>query len=207
MKIICIGRNYAEHAKELNNAVPESPVVFMKPSSALLVNNKPFYYPDFSQDIHHEGELVLRIGRHGKSIAPEHAWEYIDALAFGIDFTARDVQSQQKAKGLPWEIAKAFDSSAPISGFTPVDQFDPSRIELVLQKNGTKVQHGFSSDMLFSVPTILAYVSRYFRLLKGDLIYTGTPPGVGPVQSGDLLEGWLVNREGQQVSQLLCEIR
>ncbi len=191
MKIICIGRNYAEHAKELNNPVPKSPVVFMKPPSALLVNNKPLYYPEFTEDLHYEAEVVLKIGKNGRHVQPEFAKDYYPEIGLGIDFTARDVQQRCKDKGHPWEIAKGFDGSAVISHFLPAVQFNRNSIEFELKKNGETVQHGNTKDMLFSFDAIIVYVSKFFKLQMGDLIYTGTPSGVGPVQIGDRLEGFL----------------
>lgn len=207
MKIICIGRNYAEHAKELNNPVPESPVVFMKPPSAMLVNGKPFYYPDFTKDLHYECEVVLKICKNGRHIQPEFAAEYYDQIGLGIDFTARDVQDQLKKKGHPWEIAKGFDGSAVMGGFLPLSDLpDRSAIEFQLKKNGEVVQHGNTRDLLFSFETIIVYVSKYFKLQVGDYIFTGTPAGVGPVQIGDKLEGFLAAKEGMK--QLLsCEVK
>jgi acylpyruvate hydrolase len=195
MKIICIGRNYAKHAKELNNPVPDRPVVFMKPSSALLVNNKPFYYPEFTKDLHYEAEIVLKIGKNGRHVQPEFASDYYREIGFGIDFTARDLQQQCKENGHPWEIAKGFDHSAPISPFFPVEQFNQSAIEFELKKNGETVQYGNTKDMLFSFDDIIVYVSQFFKLHQGDLIYTGTPAGVGPVQIGDVLEGFLYKKD------------
>jgi acylpyruvate hydrolase len=207
MKIICIGRNYVDHAKELNNPVPKKPLVFMKPSSALLVNNKPLYYPEFTQDLHFEAEIVLKIGRNGRHVQPEFASGYYTEIAFGIDFTARDVQAECKKKGHPWEIAKGFDGSAPISSFVPIDQVKPENIEFYLLKNGERVQHGFTKDMIFSFNDIIVYTSRFFKLHQGDLVYTGTPAGVGPVQIGDKLEGFIVLADGTEKQMLSCEIR
>ena len=207
MKIICIGRNYVDHAKELNNPVPKKPLVFMKPSSALLVNNKPLYYPDFTQSLHYEAEIVLKIGRNGRHIQPEFASRYYDQIGFGIDFTARDLQRQLKEKGHPWEIAKGFDGSAGISPFISKEELDTSAIEFQLTKNGEVVQHGNTRDLIFSFDHLLAYVSQYFKLHQGDLIYTGTPAGVGEVQTGDQLEGFLFLRDGTRKSMLRCEIR
>jgi acylpyruvate hydrolase len=207
MKIICIGRNYVAHAKELNNAVPEAPVVFMKPPSALLVNDKPFYYPDFSEDIHYECELVLRIGRNGRHVQPEFAWNYIDQVGLGIDFTARDLQQQLKDKGHPWEIAKGFDGSAVISPLIDAEEVALEKgVSFSLQKNGTTVQEGNSADMLFSIPQILVHLSKFFKLQQGDLIYTGTPAGVGPIAIGDVLEGTLETKSGPR-SMFRCEIK
>jgi 2-keto-4-pentenoate hydratase/2-oxohepta-3-ene-1,7-dioic acid hydratase in catechol pathway len=207
MKIICIGRNYAAHAKELNNPVPEQPVVFMKPASALLVNRKPFYYPDFSQDIHFETELVLKIGKNGRHVQPEFALDYIEAIGLGIDFTARDLQSKLKAEGQPWELAKGFDGSAVIGSFVPPEQLPAmSNIEFYLEKNGERVQHGLTKDMLFSFQDIICFVSRYFKLQMGDFIYTGTPAGVGPVKIGDELRGFLMTRDGA-LEVLACDVK
>ncbi|MEL7124350.1 MAG: fumarylacetoacetate hydrolase family protein [Bacteroidota bacterium] len=195
MKIICIGRNYEDHAKELNNPVPSKPVVFMKPPSALLVNNKPFYYPDFTKDLHYEVELVYKICKNGRHIQPEFASTYYDQVALGIDFTARDVQAECKKKGHPWEIAKAFDGSAVLSPFLPITEVNRTAVEFELHKNGEKVQHGISKDMIFSIDDIVVYLSQFFRLQLGDYIYTGTPAGVGPVQIGDTLEGFLHTKQ------------
>ena len=207
MKIICIGRNYAEHAKELNNPVPAKPVVFMKPASALLVNNKPLYYPEFTQDLHYEAEIVLKIGRNGRHVQPEFALSYIDEVAFGIDFTARDLQSELKKKGQPWELAKGFDGSAAISPFLSLDDLpDPADIEFTLHKNGEEVQHGHTRDVLFSFTDIICFVSQYFKLQMGDYIFTGTPAGVGPVQVGDELVGHIVTKQGPR-ELLRCAIK
>ena len=204
MKIFCIGRNYADHAKELNNPVPVGePVVFMKPNTALLVNNKPLYYPDYTENLHFEGEIVLRVCKNGRSVQPEFASRYYDAVGFGIDFTARDIQDRQKSKGLPWEIAKGFDRSAPLSKWIPLEELpNPSNIHFQLKKNGTVVQDGHTENMLFDFNTIICYISKYFTLHKGDMIYTGTPAGVGPVQKGDTLEGFI---EGK--AMLVCAIK
>jgi len=192
MKIFCIGRNYAEHAKELNNPIPEEPVIFMKPPTALLRDNQPFYIPEFTEEVHFEVELVLRISKNGRSVAPQFAGKYFDAIGLGIDFTARDIQSKCKAKGLPWEKAKAFDHSAVISEFLPMSQFDMEEgIGFQLFKNGTLVQDGRSTDMLFDFNSLIVHLSRYFTLQAGDYVYTGTPSGVGPVSIGDRLEGFL----------------
>lgn len=204
MKIFCIGRNYADHAKELNNPVPVGdPLVFMKPPTALLINNRPFYYPDYTRNLHYEGEIVLRICKNGRSVQPEFAARYYDAVAFGIDFTARDLQDQLKAKGHPWEIAKGFDRSAPISAWLPLDQLSqPGNIHFQLKKNGQVVQDGHTADVIFSFDALICYLSRYFTLHKGDMIFTGTPAGVGPVQIGDTLEGFI---EGRHL--LTCKIK
>ncbi|MEO1517963.1 MAG: fumarylacetoacetate hydrolase family protein [Bacteroidota bacterium] len=203
MKIICIGRNYVDHAKELNNPVPSQPLVFMKPSSALLVNDKPFYHPEFSQDIHYEVEVVLKIGKNGRHVQEEFAHKYVEQIGLGIDFTARDIQARCKAKGHPWEIAKGFDGSAVLSPFIPIaDIPDRTAIRFQLHKNGELVQDGNTKDLIFSFDHIITYVSQYFKLNMGDLIYTGTPAGVGPIQIGDLLEGHLEGRK-----MFSCEIR
>ena len=189
MKIICIGRNYVDHAKELNNAVPEKPVFFMKPDSALVIKNRPFFYPDFSKDVHHELEVVIKINRLGRSIPEKFAHRYFNELALGIDFTARDLQSEMKKKGLPWEIAKGFDYSAPISEFYPVEKYaDVHALNFHLDLNGKTVQKGNTDQMIFSFEKIISYVSVFITLKTGDLIYTGTPAGVGPVQINDRLE-------------------
>ncbi|MCE3280321.1 MAG: fumarylacetoacetate hydrolase family protein [Bacteroidetes bacterium] len=194
MKIICIGRNYAEHAKELNNAIPTEPVFFMKPDTAILKDGQDFYYPDFSKEIHHEIELVLKISKAGKNIDPEFAHKYYDEIGIGIDFTARDLQAKCKDKGLPWEKAKAFDSSAPIGNFKSKKSFqDLSNINFHLELNGKTVQKGNTKDLIFSFDHIVAYISQFVTLKTGDLIYTGTPEGVGPVFAGDKLEGFIEN--------------
>lgn len=197
MKIIAIGRNYAEHAKELNNPVPTTPVIFMKPDTALLKDNKPFYLPDFSQDVHHEIELVLKVCKEGKHISEKFAADYYDEIGLGIDFTARDIQARHKEKGLPWELAKGFDGSAPISNFLPKAQFaDLYNLNLKLDINGQTRQDGNTKDLLFSFERLIAFVSQYITLKKGDLIFTGTPEGVSAVKQGDHLEGYL---EGQKL--------
>jgi 2-keto-4-pentenoate hydratase/2-oxohepta-3-ene-1,7-dioic acid hydratase in catechol pathway len=192
MKVIAIGRNYAEHAKELNNPVPTVPVIFMKPDTAVLKDNKPFYHPEFSSDIHHEIELVLKISKEGKHVSEKFASNYFEEIALGVDFTARDIQQKHKEKGLPWELAKAFDNSAPVSKFLPKSQFqDLTNINFKLDVNGTTVQSGNTKDLLFSFEKIIAFVSQYITLKKGDLIFTGTPQGVGKVNIGDHLAGYL----------------
>jgi 2-keto-4-pentenoate hydratase/2-oxohepta-3-ene-1,7-dioic acid hydratase in catechol pathway len=197
MKIICIGRNYVAHAKELNNEVPTTPVFFMKPDSALVTSNRPFFYPDFSKNVHHELEVVIRINRLGRSIEEEHAGRYFDEIGLGVDFTARDLQNEMKSKGLPWEIAKGFDYSAPISEFHPVSNYkDIHNLSFQLKINGNTVQDGNTSLMIFSFEKIIAYVSRFMTLKTGDLIFTGTPAGVGPVSINDRLEAFL---EGEKL--------
>ena len=197
MKIIAIGRNYAEHAKELNNPIPDEPVIFMKPDSAVILKDNPFYYPDFSNDIHYEVEIVVKISQIGKNISKQFAYKYYEEIGIGIDFTARDIQSKCKAKGLPWELAKGFDGSAPIGKFQSKNNFDNLRnINFHLDLNGKTVQQGNTSMMLHSIDEIIAYTSSYFTLKKGDLIFTGTPAGVGPVKIGDVLTAFI---EGKQL--------
>ncbi|WP_340114336.1 fumarylacetoacetate hydrolase family protein [Maribellus mangrovi] len=197
MKIICIGRNYVEHAKELGNDLPEEPIFFMKPDSALLRNNDPFYIPEWTKDLHHEIELVIKINRIGKNIEKRFAHRYYDEIGLGIDFTARDVQQQLREKGLPWEKSKAFDSSAVISSnFLSKNIFpDDESIQFKLDINGKAAQQGDSGLMIFGFDEIISHVSKYITLKIGDLIYTGTPAGVGPVQIGDHLEGYLENKK------------
>ena len=202
MKIFCIGRNYLEHAKELNNAVPTKPLIFMKPPTALLLENKPFYYPEFTKNLHYEIEVVLKISKNGKAIQPEFAHRYYDKIGLGIDFTARDVQDELKAKGQPWEIAKGFDNSAVLSDFVDLKDFDKTNISFQLHKNGEIVQKGTTKDLIFSFDTVVSYISQFFTLQQGDLIYTGTPEGVGAVKIGDKLEGFL---EGKPM--FICEIK
>src|ERR1035437_663520 len=196
MKIICIGRNYVEHAKEMNSAIPTEPIFFLKPDTALIKDNQPFYYPEFSKEIHHEVELVLKISKAGKNIQTQFANKYYDEIGIGIDFTARDLQEQCKKKGLPWEKAKAFDGAAPIGMFINKKQFkDEKNISFHLNINGNKVQKGKTKNLLFLFDTIVAYVSKFFTLKTGDLIYTGTPEGVGPVSIGDRLEAYIENEK------------
>ncbi len=202
MKILCVGRNYSEHAKELGNAVPENPVIFSKPDTALLKNGEAFYLPDFSNDVHHEVELVIRINKMGKKIQEKFAGNYFSEIGLGIDFTARDKQSQLKEKGLPWELAKAFDGSAPIGDFFSIEGKDLKQISFSLKKNGTTVQQGNTSQMIFSFEQIVSFVSQYFTLKVGDLIYTGTPAGVGKVNAGDKLEGFVEDK-----LMLTCEVK
>lgn len=194
MKIVCIGRNYADHIRELNNAVPTAPVFFLKPETALTRRNGPFRYPPFSGEIHYETELVLRIGRGGRNIAAEKASDHIDGIGIGLDMTARDLQDAAKSKGLPWAAAKGFDGSAPVSRFLSPALFpDHANIGFRLDLNGLTVQQGNSSLMLNDFSRIISYVSDFMTLRKGDYIFTGTPAGVGPVHRGDLLEAWLEN--------------
>lgn len=192
MKILCIGRNYAEHIAELHNERPSEPVLFMKPDTALLRENEAFYYPEFSKEIHHEVELVLKINKMGKNIEAKFAHKYYDEIGVGIDFTARDVQNKLKAKGLPWEKAKAFNGSAPISGFVPKTKFqDLQNLNFHLAINGETKQQGNTSMMLWNFDEIIAEVSKYFTLKTGDLIFTGTPAGVGEVKIGDVLSAYI----------------
>jgi 2-keto-4-pentenoate hydratase/2-oxohepta-3-ene-1,7-dioic acid hydratase in catechol pathway len=196
MKILAIGRNYAEHIAELKNEVPDEPVIFFKPDTAVLRNNEPFYYPEYTKDVHHEVELLLRISREGKEIDKKFAHKYYDAIGLGIDFTARDLQSKAKAKGLPWALAKGFNGSAPVSEFLPLDQFpDLQNINFRLEVNGETKQQGNSGMMLNKFDDIIAYISRFITLKKGDIIFTGTPEGVGPVQIGDRLEGYVEDKK------------
>jgi 2-keto-4-pentenoate hydratase/2-oxohepta-3-ene-1,7-dioic acid hydratase in catechol pathway len=190
MKIICIGRNYADHAKEMNAPVPEVPMFFMKPDVAVLRGNSDFYYPSFSKDIHYECELVVRIEKAGKHIDVQFAHKYYSEIGLGIDFTARDLQQICKEKGHPWEIAKSFEGSAPLSDhFLKVENLDMENLSFTLEKNGQQVQHGQIGDMIFSIDRLIAYVSQFMTLKTGDLLFTGTPQGVGPVAIGDELCG------------------
>ncbi len=196
MKIICIGRNYAAHAAELGNEVQEEPVIFMKPDSAVFRQRDAFYIPDWSNDIHYEAEIVVKINRLGKNIEEKFASKYFKEFTLGIDFTARDVQSKLKAKGLPWEKAKAFDQSAVLGDFLPVSDYNLSDLTFTLKINGDVVQNGCTVNMLHSIPQIIEHTSMYFTLKIGDLIFTGTPEGVGKVSPGDILEGFV---EGKKV--------
>ena len=192
MKIICIGRNYAQHAKELNNPIPEEPVVFLKPDTAILLKKHPFFIPEHSNDVHHEIEVVVKINRLGKHIEPRFAHKYYDEIALGIDFTARDVQTRCKENGLPWEKAKAFDGSALMGSWFDKSKFkDLNQLDFELAKNGATIQEGNTSQMLWSIDELIAEVSRFFTLKIGDVIFTGTPAGVGPVGANDVLEGYL----------------
>jgi acylpyruvate hydrolase len=193
MRIFAIGRNYAEHIKELNNERPDEPVIFTKPDTAVLKNNAPFYYPDFSKDVHYEVELVLRICKEGKNIEEKFAHKYYDAIGIGVDFTARDLQQKAKEKGLPWDIAKGFNGSAPLADkFLPVSSFaDLKNINFSLQVDGVTKQQGNTSLMLFSFDYIILYLSRFFTLRTGDIIFTGTPKGVGPVKVGNVLSAYV----------------
>ena len=191
MKIICIGRNYAEHSKELGNEIPENPVIFMKPDTAILKKGSDFYIPEFSDDVHYELEVVLKISKGGKYIQEDKASNHFDEIGLGIDFTARDVQSKLKEKGLPWELAKGFDGSAVVSEFYKKSDFDMRNLSFSLMKNKEKVQDGNTSMMIFSPEKIIAFVSQYFTLKTGDLIFTGTPKGVGKVEENDILQAFL----------------
>lgn len=192
MKIFAIGQNYSEHNKELNSTNPTEPVVFMKPDTALLKNNKPFFIPDFSNELHYETELVIKFNRIGKNIEPRFAHRYYSEIGLGIDFTARDVQRRLKAEGKPWEISKAFDNSAVIGEFLPATDFpDMQNIDFSLNMNGKTVQNGNSKDMIFPINELIAYVSRFFTLKIGDLLFTGTPVGVGKVAINDKLQGFI----------------
>lgn len=195
MKIICIGQNYLAHIKELNSAIPDAPVFFFKPETALLTNHQPFYLPTFSREIHHEIEIVLKINRAGKNISEHDAHHYYDELTVGIDFTARDIQRSLKEKGLPWEKAKAFDGAAPIGEFVSKKTLSLADLNFHLDINGKTVQVGNTKDLLFSFEKIIAYVSQFVTVQKNDLILTGTPVGVGAVKSGDVLSGFLENKK------------
>ncbi|HEX8547972.1 MAG TPA: fumarylacetoacetate hydrolase family protein, partial [Cytophagaceae bacterium] len=191
-----IGRNYADHIKELQNEVPIDPVIFLKPDTALLKNNAPFYYPSFSQNIHYEVELVIRINKEGKNIKENFASKYFDRIGLGIDFTARDIQDNLKSKGLPWTLAKGFNGSAPVSEFIMANEFtDLNAINFSLSVNGVEKQKGFSGNMINSFSQIISFISKYITLKNGDIIFTGTPAGVGPVQIGDKLEGYIDGRK------------
>jgi 2-keto-4-pentenoate hydratase/2-oxohepta-3-ene-1,7-dioic acid hydratase in catechol pathway len=192
MKIIAIGRNYINHVKELGNPIPSQPIVFMKPTNAVMKNNHAFYYPNFSNNINYEGEIVLKVCKNGRYINKKYAMEYIDEVTFGIDFTARDLQKKCKEKGLPWEIAKAFDRSAPIGKFIPIKEI-PNIHDLFfsLKKNGKIVQQASTKELIFSMNELISYVTQFFTLNKGDLIFTGTPSGVGSIKKGDVLEGFI----------------
>ena len=196
MKIICVGRNYVEHIQELNNETPDDPVIFLKPETAIPLKNEPFFYPDFSTDVHYEVEVLVKINRVGKNIDEKFAHKYYDEIGIGIDFTARDVQSKLKAKGLPWELAKAFNGSAPVSPFMPKTEFSNLQdLSFRLDVNGETRQLGNTSLMLFKIDYLISFVSRYFLLQQGDILFTGTPKGVGPVQVGDRLTAYIEDRK------------
>jgi 2-keto-4-pentenoate hydratase/2-oxohepta-3-ene-1,7-dioic acid hydratase in catechol pathway len=200
MKIICIGRNYTNHIEELNNERPTEPVVFMKPDSAVLLKQHPFVIPEFSNDVHHEIELIVKISKVGKYIQPKFANKYYDEISVGIDFTARDLQDKLKSKGLPWEIAKSFDGSAVIGDFLPKSQFSSlENVTFELHSNTKIVQKGNSNLMLWKIDELISYVSKFFTLKIGDIIFTGTPEGVAAVKPNDVLEGFL---EGQQLFRI-----
>ena len=191
MKIFCVGRNYADHAKELGNDVPEDPVIFMKPKSALLQSHTPFYYPEFSNELHYEVEIVLHIAKNGRYINEKQASRYYNKLSIGIDFTARDIQAELKKKGLPWEKAKAWDNSAVVGTWIDITpEILKNPVQFSLKKNGELVQLGISTDMIFSFDHIVSHISNYFSLNIGDLVFTGTPAGVGECVVGDVLEGF-----------------
>lgn len=196
MKIICIGRNYVEHAKELKNDLPTEPLFFLKPDTALLRDNDPFYLPDFTTDLHYECEVVVKISKVGKNIQEKFAHKYYEQISLGIDFTARDLQTKCKDKGLPWEMAKAFDNSAPISNvFIDKNTLNLNQLDFHLDIDGKTVQKGNTSDWIFHIDQIIAYVSQYMTLKTGDLIFTGTPAGVGPVTIGNRLEGYIADQK------------
>ena len=203
MKIICIGRNYVDHIKELNNAIPDSPVFFLKPDSALLIRNRPFFYPEFSSNIHYEAELVLKICKVGKNIQKQFAHTYFDEIGIGLDMTARDLQDAAKQKGLPWALAKGFDYSAPIGKFFPKTHFsDMKNISFHLDLNGNTVQKGNSGLMIHDFDDIISYISGFMTIRTGDYIFTGTPAGVGPVKIGDKLDAWV-----EEEKALTCLIK
>ncbi|GAA4269737.1 fumarylacetoacetate hydrolase family protein [Hyunsoonleella aestuarii] len=196
MKLICIGRNYTEHIKELENEKPSDPVVFLKPDTAILLKKQPFFIPDFSEDVHHEVEVLVKINRVGKFINRKFAHKYYDEIGLGIDFTARDLQAKLKSKGLPWEKAKAFDGAAVIGNWIPVNELtNVNDIEFSLKKNEEIVQNGNTSHMLWKIDELIEYVSKYFTLKIGDIIFTGTPAGVGKVIANDKLKGFIENKE------------
>lgn len=196
MKIICIGRNYAKHAIEMNSSIPEVPIFFMKPDTAILPRKSSFFYPSFTTDLHYECEIVVRINKLGKNIATKFAHEYYDEIGLGIDFTARDLQQKCKDKGLPWEIAKAFEHSAPISDtFLDKHTLNLNNLNFYLSKNNELVQHGNTKDMIFTIDKLIAYVSQFMTLKIGDLLFTGTPEGVGAIQIGDVLKGKIEDTE------------
>ncbi|HLW42604.1 MAG TPA: fumarylacetoacetate hydrolase family protein [Flavobacterium sp.] len=196
MKIICVGRNYTDHINELSNQKPDEPVVFMKPDTSVLNSGFPFVIPEFSNDVHHELEVVVKINKVGKYIQPKFAHKYYSQIGLGIDFTARDLQSKLKGKGLPWELAKSFDGATVLGTFIDKDQFDDlQNISFQLVKNGTVVQNGNTQDMLWQIDELIAYVSQFFTLKTGDIIFTGTPAGVAKVNPGDELEGFLEDQK------------
>ena len=195
MKIICIGRNYAKHIAELNNEKPDSPVIFLKPDTALLKNNDPFYYPSFSNDVHYETELLVKIKKEGKFIEEQFAHKYYDEIGLGVDFTARDLQTKLKTKGLPWDLAKGFNGAAVVSEFFPKSEFENvQNINFELKVNEELRQKGNTGSMLYTIDQFISYISTYFTLKTGDILFTGTPEGVGPVTIGDRLEGYVENK-------------
>jgi 2-keto-4-pentenoate hydratase/2-oxohepta-3-ene-1,7-dioic acid hydratase in catechol pathway len=196
MKILAIGRNYVKHIEELKNERPIEPIIFSKPDTALLRKNLPFYFPDFSKDIHHEVEVVLKVCKAGKNVEEKFAHKYYDEIGLGIDFTARDLQTKAKEKGLPWDLSKGFDGSAPISLFVQKENYDLSNLNFHLDIDGQRVQQGNTANMLFDFNYIISYISKFITLKKGDLIFTGTPEGVGPIAIGNRLEGYL---EGEKM--------
>lgn len=196
MKIICVGRNYAEHAKELKNDIPVQPIIFFKPDCSILRNNQPFFIPAFSNNLHYEVEIVFKICKVGKTISKKFAHRYYDSVGIGIDFTARDLQEQCRKQGLPWEISKSFDSSAAISRFVPKTEIkNLNKLSFSLLRNGEVVQNGNTSEMIFHIDSIIEYISKFVTLKTGDLIYTGTPSGVGPVQVGDRLQAFIEDKK------------
>ena len=199
MKIICIGRNYAKHIEELANERPENPIIFLKPDSAILPNKNPFFIPPFSNDVHYEVEVLVKINKVGKHISVKFAHKYYDEIGLGIDFTARDIQAKCKEKGLPWEKAKGFDGSAVIGNFYAKEQFDLKKIKFQLVKNNVTVQDGNTNAMLWTIDELISYVSQYFTLKKGDIIFTGTPAGVGKVLENDVLTGVIEEKEAFKV--------
>lgn len=204
MKIICVAKNYAAHAAEFDAVVPEKPVYFLKPDSALLIRNQPFFYPDFSNNVHYELELVVRISRLGKNIQPRFACKYYSQVALGIDFTARDLQAEAKKNGNPWAVSKGFDNSAVVSNFVELDRIGKpiNSLKFKLLKNGEQVQTGDTSQMLFGVDELICDISQYMTLKTGDYLFTGTPAGVGAVQIGDVLEGFL-----EDMPLLKCRVK
>lgn len=202
MKIICVGRNYVAHAKELNNDVPSRPMLFMKPDSSVLHRERPFYYPDFSENIHYEAEIVLKICKNGRSIEKRFAHKYYNEMTIGLDLTARDLQAELKKKGHPWEIAKAFDNSAVLGQWIPFGDADPTNINFRLERNGENVQIGNTGNMIFPFDELISYISRFFKLQMGDIIFTGTPAGVGPIAIEDRFQGFI---EDQSLLNLLIK--
>ncbi len=195
MKILCVGRNYAEHAKELKNEIPDKPIIFMKPATAILKDDKDFYLPEFSKEVHYEVELVIKISKNGKHIVKRFAKDYYEEISLGIDVTARDLQAELKSKGHPWELAKAFDNSAILGTFINKTDYNLDNLNFSLKKNNEVVQTGNTKDMLFDIDDIIVYSSQFFRLQMGDLIYTGTPAGVGKMNIGDIFEGFVEEKK------------